>query len=60
MVNLQLVLVAHLPDLNLSGFFLFKDMKALVYVSSVDSAEDFVARIVVAAIEINRIPEISE
>ncbi|GBN03622.1 hypothetical protein AVEN_206132-1 [Araneus ventricosus] len=43
-----------------TGLFFWGHMKSLVYETSVDSAEDLVARIVVAADKINTTPGIFE
>lgn len=48
------------PDLNPLDFFFWGHMKSLVYETPVDSAEDLVARIVVAADHINTTPGIFE
>ncbi|GBN20883.1 hypothetical protein AVEN_5412-1 [Araneus ventricosus] len=48
------------PDLNPLDFFFWGHMKSLVCETPVDSAEDFVARIVVAADKINTTPGIFE
>ncbi|GBM72035.1 hypothetical protein AVEN_89792-1 [Araneus ventricosus] len=47
-------------DLNPLDFFFWGHMKSLVYQTPVDSAEDLVARIVVAADKINTTPGIFE
>ncbi|GBM45707.1 hypothetical protein AVEN_14150-1 [Araneus ventricosus] len=46
------------PDLNPLDFFFWEHMKSLVYETPVNSAEDLVARIVVAADKINTTPGI--
>ncbi|GBM91319.1 hypothetical protein AVEN_55995-1 [Araneus ventricosus] len=48
------------PNLNPPDFFFWRCMKSLVYEKSVASAEDLVARIVVATDKINTPPGIFE
>ncbi|GBM48764.1 hypothetical protein AVEN_24952-1 [Araneus ventricosus] len=48
------------PDLNPLDFFFWGHKKSLVYETPVDSAEDFVQRIVVATDKINTTPGIFE
>ncbi|GBM18582.1 hypothetical protein AVEN_47964-1 [Araneus ventricosus] len=47
-------------DLNLLDFFFWRHMKSFVYETPVDSAQDLIARIVVAANKINTTPGIFE
>ena len=51
---------ARSPDLNPLDFFLWGHMKSLIYQLPVDSAEDLVARIIVAADKISATPGIFE
>lgn len=51
---------ARSPDLNPLDFFFWGHMKSLIYESPVNSAEDLVARIVVAADKINATPGVFE
>ncbi|GBL75441.1 hypothetical protein AVEN_63959-1 [Araneus ventricosus] len=46
------------PDLNPLDFFFWSHMKSLVYETSVDSAEDLVARTIAAGDKINATPGI--